>query len=145
MDSPRVRAATSSDAAALASLMGDLGYPTEPGRMRRRLDFIAKRSDFATYVAEEGETVVGMVGLAHAPHYERDGGYVRIVALSVAAGARGRGVGAALVQAAVAHARALGAERLIANSGNDRAEAHRFYERHGFEARGKAFYRAIDR
>ena len=53
----------------------------------------------------------------------------------VDAAARGHGVGNALVEAAVAGARAARARRLMLRSARTREAAHRLYRRHGFEER----------
>ncbi len=52
--------------------------------------------------------------------------------LSVAAAARGRGVGEALVRAVLDRARALGADRVVLSSAEQMRAAHRLYERLGF-------------
>jgi len=52
--------------------------------------------------------------------------------LSVAASARGRGVGDALVRAVIDQARAIGVERVVLSSSEKMAAAHRLYERLGF-------------
>ncbi|MEU7477608.1 GNAT family N-acetyltransferase [Lentzea sp. NPDC042327] len=52
--------------------------------------------------------------------------------LSVAAAARGRGVGEALVRAVLDRARTLGAERVVLSSSEKMRAAHRLYERLGF-------------
>lgn len=52
--------------------------------------------------------------------------------LSVAASARGRGVGDALVRAVIDQARAIGVERVVLSSSEKMAAAHRLYKRLGF-------------
>jgi GNAT superfamily N-acetyltransferase len=52
----------------------------------------------------------------------------------VAPEARGRGIGGALVDAALAQARAAGCRRVTLLTDADNADAHRFYRRHGFAA-----------
>ena len=87
--------------------------------------------------------VVGLLGLAFGLYYEYSGSYARIVALSVATEMQGRGIGGYLVAAAESVAKARGALTCIVNSGLQRAEAHSFYENHGFSCRGKAFYKRL--
>ena len=138
-----IRDAREEDGAAIADLMSTLGYPTQPEEMSARLAAIANHPDHRTLVAVEDSRVVGMLGLLFALYYERSGRYARIVALSVAPGAKRKGVGTALVDAASTLARARGALAFVLNSGNHRGEAHAFYERLGFEARGKAYYKPL--
>jgi ribosomal protein S18 acetylase RimI-like enzyme len=52
--------------------------------------------------------------------------------LSVAASARGRGVGDALVRAVIDQARAVGVERVVLSSSEKMLAAHRLYRRLGF-------------
>ena len=52
--------------------------------------------------------------------------------LSVAASARGRGVGDALVRAVIDQARAIGVERVVLSSSEKMLAAHRLYQRLGF-------------
>ncbi len=52
--------------------------------------------------------------------------------LSVAASARGRGVGDALVRAVIDQARAIGVERVVLSSSEKMLAAHRLYRRLGF-------------
>ena len=52
--------------------------------------------------------------------------------LAVDAGARGRGIGAALVEHMLGLSAHLGRQRLVCSSANDMTAAHRLYERLGF-------------
>ncbi|MFH6784698.1 MULTISPECIES: GNAT family N-acetyltransferase [Methylobacterium] len=67
---------------------------------------------------------------------ERGGGEVELKRLIVAEGARGRGVGSALVQGAEALARRLGAGRIVLEVGVGNEEARALYRRAGFTPRG---------
>ena len=69
--------------------------------------------------------------------YIPDSGHVEVVSMWVAPGARGRGVGDALVEEVVSWAREHGVPelRLWVTRGNEQAE--HLYERHGFERDGK--------
>jgi len=57
--------------------------------------------------------------------------------------ARSRGYGAALLAWLVAHGRAHGVDQLHLDSGRQRADAHRFYEREGLEATSVHFRRVL--
>jgi GNAT superfamily N-acetyltransferase len=96
-------------------------------------------------VAEEAGRVVGYAELQARP-YMLDG--VRqawLAALCVAPELRGRGVGAALVEAVDAAASALGCSEVAVDSSSFRTGAHRFYRSVGFEERRPAmrFRRAV--
>ena len=123
--------------------MTTLGYPTTVEEMRTRLARIAETGDYVSMVALKGQIVVGFLGLTFAWYYERNGFYARIVALSVAPEAQRMGVGTSLMRAAEERARGKGALACIVSSGVARVDAHRFYEHHGFAARGKTFYKPL--
>lgn len=59
-------------------------------------------------------------------------GEIEFRMLSVAAAARGRGVGEALVRAVIERAREASAERVVLSSSEKMLAAHRLYERLGF-------------
>ena len=139
-----VRPATPDDTAALASLMTHLGYPTDPGAMRRRMARIAALPEYATWVAEAQGAVTGMAGAMRGWGYNHDAPYARLTALVVDPAHRGRGTGAALVRAVEEWARVRGAGSLHLTTRLHRAEAHRFYLGLGFEETGKRFYKILD-
>jgi GNAT superfamily N-acetyltransferase len=138
-----IRKARVADGAGIASLMTHLGYQTTADQMRRRLQRIAADKDYVSLVAAEEDIVLGFLGLAFGLYYEYDGTYARIVALSVAPPAQGRGLGTKLMAVAEEIAKSRGARSCIVNSGLQRASAHRFYESLGFSWQGKALYKPL--
>ena len=139
-----IRDATNEDAAAIAVLITQLGYATTEEEMRRRLQRIGADAQYVSLVALEHTTVVGFLGLAFGLHYEYDGSYARIVALSVAPHMQGKGIGTGLVAAAENIARSRGALMCIVNSGTQRTQTHEFYEKRGFSWRSKGFYKSLN-
>jgi len=139
-----VRLAKASDAAVLAELMTQLGYPTTPGQMAQRMRAVDATGTHATFVAERNGEVIGMAGASVAPYYEKDGTYCRLLAIAVLDGHRGEGIGVALVDAVEKWARERGAGDVIVNSGHHRAEAHAFYERCDYRNTGARFVKRLD-
>ena len=138
-----VRPAAPQDTAALAALISQLSYPTDAGAMRARLERISARPEYAAWVAEwEGE-VIGMVGAMIGWTFVYDAPYARILALVVDSAHRGQGAGAALVRAVEEWARKHGAGSLHLTAGNQRADAHLFYTRMGFDDTGKRFFKRL--
>ena len=84
----------------------------------------------ASLVAVAGDRVVGHVGV----HLERYG--VAGLGMMVDVEWRGRGVGGALVDAAIAAAREIGAHKLALQVWPHNDVARRLYLRHGFEEEG---------
>ena len=143
MSSLVIRPATLTDFAGIAGLVSDLGYPTSPSQMQRRLEAILADHDYQTLVACDGDHIVGFVGMRSGPLYEADGSYGQIMALAVAASHHRRGVGRTLMQAAETKLIESGVRELIVTSGNHRAGAHAFYESCGFSFTGRRYRKAV--
>ena len=122
------------DAARLAELASQLGYPSTGGEIGRRLARYAGLEDERVIVAVCEGRVVGWTSAAVVDHFYLPR-YVEISGLVVDSGMRGRGTGALLVAEVERWAveKRVGTVRLRANV--VRAEAHRFYEKRGFANR----------
>jgi len=138
-----IRCAMLTDAEPLARLMTELGYPTSSHQMERRLTSILGDADYQTFVACDGDALVGVIGTRVGPMYEIDGPYGQIMALVVSGTHRRRGVGVLLINAAESHFMAHGAAVSIVTSHNRRADAHAFYERHGYTFDGRRYKKAL--
>lgn len=138
-----LRPAQPGDIPAIAELISCLGHPTSAAQMAARLERIAGDEAYATFVAAEDERILGVLGAGLFAPYESDALAGIILALSVDPAARGRGLGAALVERAEAWFRAQGAETVIVSSRHERRAAHRFYERLGYGATGLRFKKRL--
>lgn len=129
-----VREAVPEDAATVATLLVELGYPDndEVGVRARLADWAAEASG-TVLVAEREDEVVGVIAVFALPFIERAGKWGRIVALVTSESCRGQGVGRDLVVAAEDAALRLGCVRMEVTSANRRIGAHAFYERLGYE------------
>jgi ribosomal protein S18 acetylase RimI-like enzyme len=78
-----------------------------------------------------------LVGMVAAVRPEGDPTKVDLVAMFVSRAARGRGIGAALVQAQLAWARVEGFARVNLMVNVENTSAYRLYERHGFRDTGR--------
>lgn len=146
MESPEpaaIRTATPADTPALAALAEHLGYPSTETEMAARLARIFGRDDYETFVAEREGRVVGFVGVMHGPSYTYDPPYARLLALVVEPGERGEGTGAALVREAERWAREVGSASLHLTTALRREDAHRFYERLGYERTGARYLKKL--
>jgi GNAT superfamily N-acetyltransferase len=128
----RVRPMTLRDAAAVADLCTQLGYPATTETMERRIAALAGRDDHGLLVATvDGEWVVGWIHVCSAMLIEIDP-LAEVWGLVVDAEERGRGVGRLLMEAAERWAIARGHRVLRLRSRVQREGAHRFYERLGY-------------
>jgi len=129
----KIRPARLSDAASLADLSTQLGYPTSVPEMKRRLKSIRPKNQHATFVADDSEHgVVGWVHVSAVPLLEVDL-RAEVNGLVVADGHRSRGAGWLLLDAAERWARRRRCKSMSVRSNVLRERAHLFYERHGYD------------
>jgi GNAT superfamily N-acetyltransferase len=140
-----IRLAKLGDAEPIAGLVSALGYPCTEDRMRARMEALVADRGHATFVATIDATVAAMIGAFICRIYEEDAPVGRIIALSVACEYRGQGLGRSLVQAAERWFRSEGVSAVLVNSGFDRQDAHDFYVRVGYSAKGTSFRKRLSR
>ncbi|HST29429.1 MAG TPA: GNAT family N-acetyltransferase [Chthoniobacterales bacterium] len=131
-----VRPAETTDAAALADLMTQLGYPTRTSEMEMRMEAIGAEKNYATFVAVSDGKVCGMIGTSTRYSYEHNSAGAVIMALIVSDKVRGRGVGHALIRAAEEALAQKNIRRVAVYSHFRRTEAHEFYEKVGYTKNG---------
>jgi GNAT superfamily N-acetyltransferase len=140
-----VRAAAEADAARIAELSGQLGYPSTTEDILRRMASLVPVANHALIVAETpaGE-VIGWVHVSVNPLVESDL-RAEINGLVVAEGQRNLGAGRLLLEEAERWARDRGCRSVSLRSNVIRDRAHRFYERNGYEhyKTQKAFRKAL--
>lgn len=134
-----VRTAVPGDAAAVAGLLEDLGYPSHLEHARDAIARLAFTDNDRVFVAEYGTQVAGVVSVHRIPLLHAPGYLARITALVVAPPLRGSGVGRVLMAAAEKFAWASDCIRIEVTSGDHRPEAHTFYERLGYQVDERRF------
>lgn len=138
-----VRRAAETDAAAIAALSAQLGYPSEVGQAAERLHALQDQRDIRALVADRDGEVIGFVGLMVFPAFHRDGLHGYVTALVVDGKLRGSGAGRALMQAAEAWFAERGVKRVNLTTALHREDAHAFYEKIGYTFTGKRFTKII--
>jgi N-acetylglutamate synthase-like GNAT family acetyltransferase len=130
-----VRRARPGDALAIRKLLRELGYGTSDARASdETIAQVVRHPEAAVFAAVEGVEVVGYVALSHRPQMRLGGRLASVDELVVTAARRGTGVGSALLDAAIAHARSLHCVRLEVNQRRTRESyERRFYQERGFE------------
>ncbi len=134
-----VRLAHAGDAEVLSDLFGQLGFPSSPQEVAKRLGSAA---DLALVAVVEG-CVRGVVTLNVMPVLHRPTPVGRISALVVAQGHRGLGLGRALVAAAESELASRGCGLVEVTSNLRLEQAHAFYEAAGYEATSYRFKKDI--
>jgi len=141
-DALTIRDATEADLPAIVAMLADdvngakredPSLPLDPGYLDA---FIAIEStpNLHLFVAERDGALVGTFQLYFLPGLSTKGAWrAQIEAVRVASSLRGQGLGAQMIEWAIARARAHGAHVLQLTTMNNRADAHRFYERLGFK------------
>ncbi len=142
IDLPRtaLRAATPADAARIAELFTEEGYPVTPSVVEARL---ARFADDASrvIVADVDGIVIGFVAFHVMPRFEHDDVAVRVLALVVDPGARERGVGRGLLVEVERVAAEAGAAFVEVTAGHHRPDARHLYESMGYDASLTAYLR----
>lgn len=138
-----IRPAQPADTPALSQLIGELGYPTTPDEMAKRLAAIEGRDDFATLVADADGAVAGMITVSVSPSLYRSDLLGAIAVLVVSSAFRGRGLAPLLIEAGEGWLREHGAGRAAVHPSTARADAHRLYQRLGYENTGSRLTKAL--
>jgi ribosomal protein S18 acetylase RimI-like enzyme len=143
---PAIRPASMADSAPLLALLGQLGYPSTPGRLGVQLAS-ASGDHGAVLVAADGDAVSGFASYQIVYFFEDGAPRCRLTAIAVDEAARQRGVGHQLVAEVERRARAAACTELEVVSAHrpERAAAHAFYPALGFvdASRGCGFYTKV--
>jgi ribosomal protein S18 acetylase RimI-like enzyme len=132
-----IRPATSDDHDRMVALDAATWGPlTTPAPRPTDVDLFARRRPADHLVAEVDGEVVGYVVLGAPTPLPSNRHVMEIQGLAVHPDATGRGVGAALVQAAIAEARRRGARKVRLRVLGHNTRARRLYERAGFVIEG---------
>ena len=126
-----IRTATMDDAAVVANLLTQLGYPSSVHEARERIAYLQGEHD-AILLATDGRQVHGMATVHILPVIHYTGSMARVTAFVVDEACRGRGVGKTLLAAIREFAAARRVPRIEVVSGNHRPQAHAFYEGAGY-------------
>ena len=126
-----IRLARLQDAPAFARLARQLGYPSSPDQIRKRMTAVRRDHDHLVLAADFGGHVLGW---AHA-YVRRSIGSdvcVELAGLVVDEAHRGRGVGSLLMDGVEAWAQCKRVGEVCLRSNIIRNRAHKFYEARGY-------------
>jgi GNAT superfamily N-acetyltransferase len=126
-----LRPARIEDAAEIARLSIELGYPATVVDMRSRLALLLEQAAHRVCVVDAGETLQGWIAIEQRLILEI-GDCVEVMGLVVDTNSRHSGVGRALMEEAERWARTLGIGRITVRSDILRDASHPFYERMGY-------------
>ena len=130
-----VRRLCEEDVAQAIDLLEQLGYPQTGSDVERRIRRWADGDDDAAFVWDERGTLLGVIAAHVVPSFEKDGSWLRIVALVVHDAARGRGIGTSLVAAAEEFGHRKGCASVEVTTARARENARAFYRALGYRDR----------
>jgi GNAT superfamily N-acetyltransferase len=131
-DAVRIRPPLPADAPALAALAGELGYPTTPEELLGRLAAVHPTDAAVIVSTDADDQPTGWCQLELHRSLVQPMSAL-ILGLVVGEGHRSTGIGATLLAAAEAWARARGCRKLVVATRITRERAHRFYAQEGYE------------
>ena len=140
----RIRPLVEADAAAVAALATELGYPNEIEAIRGRIGSIAE-SDLMLVAADANDKPVGFIQ-AHPVCIIEVGLRVEILGLVVSSTARRKGIARMLIAEVERWAKNMGVETVSVRSNTKRTEAHIFYPAMGYKnIKTQAVYEKVTR
>jgi len=134
-----LRDATSDDAPAIATLLTELGYPTDAAAVPKRIASVVENGGAVLLAVASAGPPLGLMCLDRHFALHSAAPIAYITALVTSPAARRRGVGRALVAAAKQWALQQGCARISVTSAEHRADAHAFYPACGLPYTGKRF------
>jgi GNAT superfamily N-acetyltransferase len=128
-----VRRARTTDARQIATLSGELGYPSTPAKVIKRLRTLRPTSQHAVFVAEtKVDGVIGWLHISISWLLESEA-RAEVNGLVVSPSQRRLGAGAQLLAAAEAWSKRQHCQTVNLRSNVIRDRAHEFYLRNGYE------------
>lgn len=116
----------------MRALIGELEFSVEEDGVKARIEHLAQQGE-PVLLAEADGKVVGMLDWHVMTTIHRPRPVGRVVALVVAEGHRGQGIGRVLVEEAERRMRNRGCEKMEVTSNLRLSRAHEFYESLGLE------------
>ncbi|UCG26059.1 MAG: GNAT family N-acetyltransferase [Chloroflexota bacterium] len=138
-----IRTADMADAADIALLLGQLGYPTGASEASRRLKEVSASDADEILLVQSGLEVTAVASIHFMAYFHRGELLCKITAFVVKDGYRGQGIGSALLARIEQIARDRGCQRMELTSATGRREAHAFYEGKGYHRAGYKFYKPL--
>lgn len=125
-------------------IKNELGYENlNQEKLYERLEKMQSDEDHYTVIAETNKQVVGFMGFFTGIAYNYDGEYIQIIALAVLKEFQGRGIGSELLKWLEEFAINKNINSFGVNSGLQRIDTHKFYEKNNYTKRSYSFSKDI--
>ena len=138
-----IREARDADAAALAVLLTQLGYPTDSSAVPERMARMRAETGQHILVAEIDGRVVGTATVLIRHLITRESPLGRLASVVVLDGLRSQGIGGLLIDEAELICRNAGCGVIEVTSQAQRDRAHEFYLRRGYEEKPRRFIKML--
>lgn len=137
-----IRIATGEDAPKISSLLFQLGHPMPAGKLVDKIQYLINHPDHLLVVYDDIEAAAVM-SVHFIPQLAKEGELAVVSYLIVDESVRNNGVGKALEEYCLAVATARHCDRIEIHCNIRRTDAHRFYERQGYQEERKHFRKKI--
>jgi GNAT superfamily N-acetyltransferase len=137
-----IRRAQTSDSDAIQTLLNQLGYEPPPN-FDAKLQRLTTHPDEALLVYQLDTKVVAFLSLHFIPQIALAGDFARISYFAVKDNARSCGIGRQLEEYITLLARERDCDRIEVHCHSRRTDAHRFYERQGYQDSPKYFIKSL--
>lgn len=138
-----IRQATLADAPVISNLLEQLGYPGTESYLEDNLAVMLRQPSSDVLVYELDNKVVGFIAFDFIPQIVVKGDFMRISCFAVDKNTRSAGVGRQLEDHISQLARERNCDRIEVHCHTRRVDAHRFYERQGYQESPKYFFKSI--
>ena len=138
-----IRRANADDAQQISSLIDELGYVITEELIQQKLATFRDSVNDAVLVAVVDGRLVGCISLHAMAVFHKEGNFGRVTSFVVTTMQRSQGVGAALLASAHVWFESMNCSKFELTSGDQRTDAHRFYEGHGYRRDGQRFSRKV--
>ncbi|MBL0743166.1 GNAT family N-acetyltransferase [Chryseolinea lacunae] len=140
-----IRQAIASDAAAIGTLLAQLGYPppeSNPEFVKEKIEYYS-RPFFQLLVAEENQGVSGFISLHWFEVFHSPGMLARITAFCVNEQLRSTGIGHHLLETSYKFLSEQGCHAVEVTSNMRRSRTHEFYLKKGFLETSRRFIKSL--
>ncbi len=138
-----IRKAVTGDWKSISALLDQLGYPDTERFIKDKLEKLLAHPDEEVLVYEWEGAVAAFASLHIIPQIGLEGDIARISYFAVDEPVRSRGIGKEIEEYCVEAARKRGCDRIEVHCHARRVDAHRFYERQGYQESPKYFVKEI--
>lgn len=122
----------------------ELGYSDiDFNGLSKRLDLMKTQGKYHIFCAFSDNNLVGFLGAIQEIAFELENDYLRIIGIAVSKSLQCNGIGTLLLNHVENFAKLNGFSLVALNSGLQRFDAHKFYEKNGFIKKSYGFAKTI--